>query len=219
MSGCKLFLGGWFVCLRHGGVPWIGKLWTVFVLCWKCRTRLLVMQISRASAVLDFVQNVTCEGSLCSKSTESTDFCKLLWTVLQSCLGSNQFRKTFWGKFMIDWTMDILNCKFIITFQPDGCAESTFTATCFYSFCYKPLSRQLPVSVIPKTYARGVFICLLIHCVDKLVWNILVNQKRFLYMTFSKDTPKVGRDCRIHRLFLCRGIRPHPYQRVSWIWH
>ena len=28
----------------------------------------------------------------------------------------------------------------------------------------------------------------------------------------------VGWGCRIHRLLLCRGVRPPP-QRVSWIWH
>ena len=41
-----------------------------------------------------------------------------------------------------------------------------------------------------EIYARGVLNCSLIHFANELVWNALVNQKRFLYIALS--TPSVG---------------------------
>ena len=39
-----------------------------------------------------------------------------------------------------------------------------------------------------------------------------------LFLLFSYGICPIDWGCRIHRLHLCRGIRPLP-QRVSWIWH
>ena len=50
--------------------------------------------------------------------------------------GSNRLQKLY-GK-VADWCekkeKDLLNCKYKVAFQPDGCAEPTCTATCFIPF-------------------------------------------------------------------------------------
>ena len=54
------------------------------------------------------------------------------------------FKNAFWVESakkqtlekVADWVKkkDLLDCKYKVTFQPDGCAESTCAATCFIHF-------------------------------------------------------------------------------------
>ena len=44
-------------------------------------------------------------------------------------------QKLWRGRLLIGWKRkDLLICKYKVTFQPDGCAEPTCTATCFIYF-------------------------------------------------------------------------------------
>ena len=52
-----------------------------------------------------------------------------------------------------------------------------------------------------------IIITLFFHCILSY----------FFMYTFPILNCPVGWGCRIHRLLLCRGVRPPP--RVSWIWH
>ena len=58
----------------------------------------------------------------------------------------------------------------------------------FYSFWFQPLSRQHPAF---EMYVCGIlFVCLFIVFACESVWNVLVNQKGFLYITqrFSENS-------------------------------
>ena len=81
----------------------------------------------------------------------------------------------------------LFNCKFIFTFQPDGCAKPTCAVT-FYSFWSKPSSRQYPFNVtffqLKRTLMVFLLVCLFIHFAGEWVWNVFVNQRRFLYITY-----------------------------------
>ena len=84
--------------------------------------------------------------------------------------------------------MDLFNCKFIFTFQLDICVERCHlckdvicakmsfaqVGTCandiFYSFCYKPLSRQHPVNA---TFFQ--LKCMLVVFLFVCLFNLLVN--------------------------------------------
>ena len=127
-------------CSQNGGVRWVGKLWAVLVYCWKCRTWWSVMWIGRMSAVFDLVRNVTRDGSLCSKSPESADFCWLFYSHVWDRIGPE---KLWRRKFMIHWKNDLFNCKFIFTFPPDGCMEPTRIAMCFVHFVISHCSSNI----------------------------------------------------------------------------
>ena len=71
--------------------------------------------------------------------SEPTDF----WTFVGYFIvafGSNQLQKKLWrGRLLIGWEKkkkekDLLNWKYKVTFQPDGCVEPTCTAMCFIHF-------------------------------------------------------------------------------------
>ena len=110
-------------------------------------------------------------------------FCQLFLTFLETCMRLNQLRKTLGRKFMIGLKMIFFNCKFIRIFQPDGCAEPTSAAMCFIHFL---ISHHLDnIRLMLPTYARGVFIC---SFLVSRVWNVSVNQKRFLYITSFAST-------------------------------
>ena len=87
----------------------------------------------------------------------------LFWTFVNHFIvifGSNRLQKTVEGK-VANWMKkkkDLSNCKYKVTFQPDGCAEPTCAATCFIHFRSWPLSRQHSAF---EMYVRGVlFVCL-----------------------------------------------------------
>ena len=55
----------------------------------------------------------------------------------------------------------------------------------FYSFWFRPSFRQHPAF---EMYVFGVlFICLFIDFAGELIWSVLVNQKRFQYITFIEQ--------------------------------
>ena len=64
------------------------------------------------------------------------------WTFVDHFMitfGSNQLWKTLKGMvadFVKKKEKDLLNCKYKVTFQPDGCAEPTCTVTCFIHFVF-----------------------------------------------------------------------------------
>ena len=61
---------------------------------------------------------------------------------------------------------DPFNCKLILTFQLDGCAEPTYTATSFIQFGlgHRPDNiRLMFLFFLTETCAHGVFIYLFIH--------------------------------------------------------
>ena len=75
--------------------------------------------------------------------------------------GSNWLQKNFERKS--SWLVerkDHFNCKYKVTFQSDGCAEPTWAVTCFYSFWFRPLSRQHPAF---EMYVRGVLFVLCVY--------------------------------------------------------
>ena len=51
----------------------------------------------------------------------------------------------------------------------------------------------------------------------KISWLWILYFNSFLYQ--QNHTSPVSWGCRIHRLHLCRGVRPPPYQHMSWILH
>ena len=61
------------------------------------------------------------------------------WTFVDHFIvvfASNRSQKTLEGK-LADWVKkkkNLLNCKEKVAFQPNGCAESTYTASCFIHF-------------------------------------------------------------------------------------
>ena len=84
---------------------------------------------------------------------------------------------------------DLLNCKYKVTFQRDGCVEPTCAVTCFIHFGFPSSSRQHPTF---EMYVCGVlFVCLFIGFACKLIWNVLVNQKEFLYITECNSYPSI----------------------------
>ena len=72
----------------------------------------------------------------------------------------------------------------------------------FYLFWYWPSSRQHPVNVnffqLKCTLVVFLFVCLFIHFASELVGNVLVNQKRFLYITvLSRATQTPEHLCQV----------------------
>ena len=113
VSGCKSFLGGWFVIAARCVTlvdklikPSIGRwAWLVGLqstLFWYEIRRVMILPL---------------------EVFESTDFFELLLTVLLSRSDRNFGRKSSW---LVEKKKDLFNCKFKITFQPDGCAATSF---------------------------------------------------------------------------------------------
>ena len=78
---------------------------------------------------------------------------------------------------------DILNYKYKVTFQPDGCAEPTCAATCFIHFCFGHRLDNIRFLKCPFV-AFHLFVIYCFAC--ELVGNVLVNQKGFLYIVILK---------------------------------
>ena len=55
-------------------------------------------------------------------------------TILWSCLGRIGSKKYKGEGCWFGWKNDLLNCKYKVTFQPDGCAEPTCAAMYFIYF-------------------------------------------------------------------------------------
>ena len=70
------------------------------------------------------------------------NFCWVFYSHFWDRSGSEKFWR---GKFMTGWKKNSLNCTFIFTFQPDGCAEATCTVTCFIHFglSHRPVNIRL----------------------------------------------------------------------------
>ena len=61
-----------------------------------------------------------------------------------------------------------------------------------YSFWFQPSSRQYPAF---EMYICGVlFVCLFIVFACELVWNVLVNQKGFLYLIQAMQVVIINRN-------------------------
>ena len=99
-----------------------------------------------------------------------------------SCVWVKSAPKTLEGK-LADWVKkkkkkDLLNCKYEITFQPYGCEEPTCAVMCFIHFGF---SHHLD-NIQLWNVCLWCFSCLFIVFACELIWNVLVNQKGFLYI-------------------------------------
>ena len=77
---------------------------------------------------------------------------------------------------------DLFNCKFKVTFQPDGCAGPTCATMCFIHFGLTHRLDNIQLMLSFSTECMLIvflFVCLFIHFACELVWNVLVNQKGF----------------------------------------
>ena len=73
---------------------------------------------------------------------------------------------------------DPFDCKSIFTFQPDGCAECTYAATCFIHFGLSHCPDNIRIIFffkLKRTLVVFLFVCLFIHFAGELVWNVFVN--------------------------------------------
>ena len=89
---------------------------------------------------------------------------------------------------------DLLNCKYKVTFQPDGFAEPTCAATCFIHFGFRPSSRQHPAL---EMYICGVlFVCLMflfvsLECIRKSKGISVYNINKCLFPDKWKNLRKI----------------------------
>ena len=88
----------------------------------------------RRGSLIKALLSDICSQCFSLKVLESTDF----WTFIDYFIvafGLNQLKKkSLMGK-VADWVKKkekhLLNCKYKVTFQPNGCAKPTCTTTCF----------------------------------------------------------------------------------------
>ena len=132
--------------------------------------------------------NVKCDDLLSQRSQSWLPF----WTFIDHFIvafGSNHLQKTLGGKFA-DWVRKkkekyLLNCKYKVTFQPDGCVEPTCAVTCFihFGFSHHLDNIWLLKCTFVVFYLGYFFFWFFIDFAWELIWNVLVNQKGFLYIT------------------------------------
>ena len=184
MSGCKLFLGGWFVCSWPSGVTWVGGLWAVLSSIGNTGVWLSEMYISRVSVVFDLVRNSTRGISL-----ESTDFLLTFVDRFIATFGieSESAPKNFAGK-VHDWLKKkktFLIVNLFLHFNRMDARSRNAQRRIFIHFVinHRPENIRVILSFSTEMYTRNVFICIFIHFACELVWNVSVNQKRFPYTT------------------------------------
>ena len=107
------------------------------------------------------------------------------WTFVDHFMvafGLNRLQETLKGK-VVDKVRkkkekDLLNCKYKVTFQPDGCTVPTCVATCFvhFGFGHRLDNTWLMKCTFAVFYLFVYWFCLWVR-------NVWVNQKRFLYIT------------------------------------